>query len=315
MKHGFYWRRHTRHTAAALLYSALMVFSTAQAAPSCRMEQAATLPLSDADHTVSSPAHIDGHPVSLMVDTGSEGSLLTPEALVRFHLHTDPDHHTAILGPDAHPHLVPNVLVQQLALGNVHREAITVPMGALPPFPTVQPPLLGLIGMDLLGQYDLELDLAHHRMALWTVQVGSTLCQHPPLWSHLWLNLPAQRYHGRFLVPFTLDNHPGLALIDSGSRSTVVSTYFAHQLGITDAQLAHDPGGEIAGLGLKEHSYHWHQFHLLRIGTEDWTTPTLTVAPVHDHADILLGAEWFQTHRLWLSAATGHVFVQGVEGH
>lgn len=288
---------------------------TASASPSCSIHKAATLPLSDAGHTISTQGKIDGHDVSLMVDTGSEGSLITPEALTHFHLHTDPHQRTAILGPDAQPHLVPNVLAQKLTLGAIQHQNVSLPLGALPAFPSITPPLLGLIGMDLLGNYDLEIDLPHHQLNVWDVRLTSVLCQHPPLWSHLWLNLPAQRYRGRFLVPFTLDGHQGIALIDSGARSHVVSTDFAAQLGITQTQLARDPGGSTEGLGLKENRYHWHRFHFVRIGAEDWQNPTLTVAPIHDHADMLLGAEWFQTHRLWLSAATGHVFVQGVEGH
>ncbi|MXV45065.1 hypothetical protein GS501_08435 [Saccharibacter sp. 17.LH.SD] len=289
----------------------LLITPLSWASSSCHMEKAAVLPLRETGYTLSIPTRLEGAPLSLMIDTGSEGSLLTPEALVKFKLATIPGHNTLIAGPDGHPHLVPIALVQTLKLGPIHFSNVPFPLGTLPKFPNINPPLLGIIGMNLLGGYDLDIDLPRHTLTLWDVQIHSLMCQQPPAWRHLWLNLPAQRHHGRFIVPFSLDGHAGKALIDSGSRSHVISRTFVHMLGITDEQLTHDPGGEITGLIGNEHQYRWHRFHHLEIGTESWPAPTLTVATLHEQADMLLGAEWFQTHHIWLSAATGHVFVQG----
>lgn len=246
----------------------------------------------------------------MMVDTGSEGSLLTPEVPERFSLRTDPQHTTLIISSDGHHHIVPNAFVQRLTLDSVHFDNLTFPLGVLPAFPTITPPLLGLIGMNLLSAYDLEMDLSNHQLTLWDVKLNSVMCRQPPQWKNLWLSLSAQRRNGRFMVPFTLDEHLGTALVDSGARSFILSADFTHKLGITQMQLGHDPGGQAEGLGMKKYHYYWHRFHHLRIGTENWPNPTLTVAPLHDHADLLLGAEWFQTHHLWLSSATGQIFVQ-----
>ncbi|MDF7678885.1 retroviral-like aspartic protease family protein [Acetobacteraceae bacterium ESL0709] len=296
-----------------------MIFSAALAPPAkagtlCQFQHVATIALHNNDYTISTQGIINGHNLSFLVDTGSEGSLLTPEALTLFDLVPDPLLKTIISGPDGKGHVVPGTTVSSLMVGGLHLDNVIFPVGEIPGAPLLHPPLLGLIGMDVLGRYDLDFDLPHNRLSFWEVRSDSLLCKHPPDWSGLTpvttiRSLDARREGRRFMIPFMLDGHKGTALLDSGARSHIVSLSFVHKIGLSDEALAQDPGGYSAGIGSRERRYQWHKFQQLRIGHEVTNTPTLTIAPMDSHADMLLGADWFTTHHIWISNADGQIYL------
>ncbi|GEM16184.1 retroviral-like aspartic protease family protein [Gluconobacter oxydans] len=298
---------------AALILGMALYATTVHAAPVCEMSRAVVLPLRDDGGYLSVSVTLNGRAASMIVDTGSEGSLITPAGVSALRLPTDPEHRTMMQGPNGSPRLVPNVRIQDLRLGTHPAAELplgpgTMAVGMLPGSPMITPPVLGLLGADVLADYDLEFDVPHQRLTLWTIRLGSRLCQQPPAWTGHWTTTPVHRQSGRLTVAFTLDGLGGTALLDSGARSHIVSTDFAHRLGLTDDQLALDPGGLTAGVDMKEREYHWHHFGRLELGGTVWTRPVLTVAPVHDQADMLLGSDWFAHHEIWLSYATKQLF-------
>ncbi|TPW35185.1 hypothetical protein E3203_06905 [Oecophyllibacter saccharovorans] len=301
----------------------------------CRMQEVARLPLRLTGYSLTTPALLDGGPLSMIVDTGSQGGLLTPEAAMRFHLVPDPQARVVIAGPDGRGHEVPVMLVPSLQLEHLRLTDVGFPLGNLPGVPKIRPPVQGLLGMNVLGIFDVELDLPHHQLNLWDVRRGSAICPSPPPWPGRvgagWTELPARVSGGRFFIPFTLDGRRGVALLDSGARSHILSRGFAHRLGVSADVLARDPGGVSGGVNTasttneaadparalnEANVYRWHRFHRLSVAGQTRLDPVLTVAPLHDQADLLLGADWFATHRVWLSTDTpngeGRIYVQDV---
>ena len=302
-----------RALPAVLFLGMTLCATTIQAAPTCELARAVVLPLRDDGGYLSVPVTVNGQDASMIVDTGSEGSLMTPQGVSALHLPADPEHRTMMQGPNGGPRLVPNIRIQDLRLGTRSAGELSLGMGTmavgiLPGSPMIRPPVYGLLGADVLAVYDLEFDVPHQRLTLWTVRLNSSVCHQPPAWSGYWTTIPVQRQSGRLMVAFTLDGVKGTALLDSGARSHIVSTDFAHRIGLTDGQLARDPGGLTAGVDLGERQYHWHRFGQLELGGTVWTHPVLTVAPVHDQADMLLGSDWFAHHEIWLSYANGQLF-------
>lgn len=292
------------------ILAALMALTGKAEAVPCHTVQAAVLPLRDDGGYLSVPAQINGHAVSMIVDTGSQGSLMTPQGVAALHLPQDPDRHTVMQGPNGTPRLVANVRIADLQLGHLSLGSGSMPIGSLPGSPMIHPPILGLLGADVLDGYDLEFDVPHQRLMFWKVSSNSASCQLQPTWKGLWNTVPARQVDGRLMVNFTLNGARGTALLDSGARSHIVSTDFAYRLGLTDELLALDPGGITAGVDLHERRYHWHRFKRFSMGGTVWVDPVLTVAPVHDQADMLLGSDWFAKHDIWLSYATSQIFVR-----
>jgi hypothetical protein len=56
---------------------------------------------------------------------------------------------------------------------------------------------------------------------------------------------------------------------------------------------------------------HLHRFGELHVGMDTTRDPMLWVAPVHvvPIVDMLLGADWLRSRRVWISFATKQIFV------
>ncbi|GBQ12324.1 aspartyl protease family protein [Swaminathania salitolerans] len=306
---------------ASFCLGVLLHGTVAHASPCTPPVHVADLPLHNDALFLNAPVVLDGRQARFILDTGSEGSLITPEAAGALHLTPDPDHATVIQGPNGRGQLAPNMRVQALALGPVPMGSRAIPLGGLPGVPSLTPPIAGLMGVDLLHRYDVEFDVPHGRLRLWKPAPPGDRCTASPAWPAGYTALATRREGTRLTVAFTLDGHDGVALLDSGARSHILARRFANAMGITDAVLARDPGGVTSGVDLNARWYHWHEFHALHLRTSKagpdtgtgnpvWKDPVLTVSDLRDSADMLLGADWFAQHDIWVSFSAGQIWVR-----
>lgn len=258
------------------------------------------------------PVSLNGHDARMIVDTGSEGSLLSPEAATLFDTQLDHSRHTMVHGTGGAGRIVPNVVVRSFTMGGLEFGPVSVPVDALPAVPRTEPAVEGLVGGDLLSRYDVEFDVAQGVLSFWSA--GSPACSGPQGWRYIYRAVPLQSAGERVIARVELDGHALNALVDSGARSCIVSTRAAEGLGVGADQLAADPGGLTTGVDGHQQTYHWHKFSLLQVGQEQEHAPVLTVAPVQDTVDMLLGADWFAAHRVWISYRTHTLYVMPATG-
>ncbi len=278
--------------------------------PACERTLLASAPLRDDDGFITMPVAIAGHVASMLVDTGSDDGLVTQAAAAGLALPPDRSRRTRLQGTGGDGRTVPNVLLPALRVGALALPAGSVPVGSLPAMPVLSPPVAGLIGANLLSSFDVEMDLPNRRIRFWRVRLDSMACAPPPDWAPPYDSIPASRHGDRLTLAVALDGRPLTALLDSGARSRILSTRAAARLGVGADQLGADPGGINAGIDLHESSYHWHRFDRLVIGGERFARPVLTVAPVAEPVDLLLGADWFAGRDVWISYATATLFVR-----
>lgn len=275
----------------------------------CHHERIARVPLHDDQGFLNIPVEINKHAASMIVDTGAEGSLLSPEAAERFQVQLDPSVHTLMQGTGGMGRMVPNVVVRSLTLGGLETGPVSMPVGDLPGKPVTQPPVEGLVGGDLLSHYDVEFNVAEGWLTFWSVKSGSSACAGPADWHVIYRAVPLESAGRRVIVQVLLDGKPLRALVDSGARSRILSDKAAERLGVSARTLAADPGGLTSGVDGHQQVYHWHRFQTFQIGQEQEKSPVLTVAPIHDSVDMLLGSDWFAAHRVWISYQTGMLYV------
>ncbi|WP_086635887.1 retroviral-like aspartic protease family protein [Acetobacter sp. DsW_059] len=275
----------------------------------CRHTLLAHVPLYDKSGFLISPVEIDGHTVSMIMDTGSEGSLISPDGADAMGLPLDKGMHTVVQGTGGGQRLVPNVHVRSLKVGGVETGPLSVPVGYLPGKPVTQPPVEGLVGGDLLSRYDVEFNVAEGWLNLWQPAAPSSGCDGPEGWHVIYRALPVQFDGRRVSVQLVLDGMPVKALVDSGARSRIVSEAAALRTGLSAQTLATDPGGVTSGIDGRQQRYYWHKFNSLQYGLEEEKQPVLTVSPLKDNADMLLGADWFAAHRVWLSYRSGKLYI------
>jgi hypothetical protein len=166
----------------------------------------------------------------------------------------------------------------------------------------------------VLSRFDVEFDLAHRRIGFWRIVAGSVACAPPPGWSGRYDTIALGRRGNRMTMRAVLDGRAISVLVDSGARSRIVSTKAAARLGVSGDRLGADPGGVNAGVDLHESVYHWHRFARLTVGSETMERPVLTVAPLAEEVDMLLGADWFAERDVWVSYATDTMFVRPGSG-
>jgi predicted aspartyl protease len=280
----------------------------ASATGQCRIERAADLPVRLVAGTLLVPAEINGHAVQMVVDTGSARSMILPQMAGMLGLRGDPHRMTTVRGLGGQV-TTRNVLVDRLALGGREWLFESVPTGELPrSFMTESPPVVGLLGGSHIGVYDIELNLPNHRLALWDVSNCSGDFVPWPMRHYV---LPLHDYGlRRMATPVTLQGRTVTALIDWGTRVSMVDTATAARLGVTAADMARDPGGNVRGADQNATPVHMHHFTDLRIGPEHLPVVPLLVGDVklYDVA-MLLGLDYAMRRRLWLSYHSGQLFV------
>lgn len=163
----------------------------------------------------------------------------------------------------------------------------------------------GLLGRDLLDAFDVEIDPAEATLSLWRVRN----CDGRFLpWIGSYDAIPTLRAYGEALVISVEANGVALrALPDTGATQTLLLAPGMVRLGLSAAR------GEstASGIGGRSRPIFPLLLSTLRVGRETQRdVPALGSAlRVQPIVDMLLGADWFTAHRVWLSYTTRQVFV------
>jgi predicted aspartyl protease len=301
--------------AARLLAAAALVVAglAGCAAPgattqACRAERATELPARLVHGQLIVPVHLDGKPLDFLLDTGSEGSMITPEAANRLGLARNPRRTTTIHGTGGSL-ISANADVRRFEVGAMAVSDQSLAVGPVPSGDSSS--VAGLLGTDWLGDFDVDLDVPHRRVALWRVQ-GCGAGFDPLRGRHFTLPL-IRTTRGRVLVPVVIDGLGLFAYLDSGAVATIVTATAAARLGVTDAALARDPGGVGLGVDMRRLGFRWHRFAEIVIGPERFRNITLPVSAVQVQvAGALLGADYLAHHRVWISPAGRRVFIEPI---
>jgi len=309
-----------------------LVAGAAQA--NCSLETVATLPAKIDNGRVFIPGTIDGKPVEYLVDLAARTTLLRIPAE---RMTIKPDNRgtldkIATFGPPGPDQFI----VAHLPL----RVAGT-------PENFGSPQQVALLGMDFFGYYDVEFDVAHEKIVLYkpsgceTANLGywpgpKTVADMVPNRVHMLSNLP----------PFTSFNYPHvnirlqvagrdmLAALDSGYAHSSLSLSAAHSVGLTagspgtaeaertedllDSGSAETWSGSVQSIDFGQETV-----APAKIRFRSFSEPEGAAAPATgDHIrpdryagnDMMLGADFLISHRIFLSQSQKKVYFSGVEG-
>ncbi len=248
------------------------------------------------------PASIGDVPVTLLLDTGAQGMLLTPGIVEALHLPVDPHAGTRLLGTGG-VRDAPNVLLRGLRIGDLLMADGSVPVAALPGVPQTKPLLAGLLGGQFLEIYDLDLDVPHGRMALYDA-LGCAAPPFPLPYGILPLNVSPE---GDVFVTVQLNGESLLALVDTGSRASIITEQAAERLGLSG------PGSANLARGVDGSTLPVRHLRVrrLQVGTEVTADAPISVSPLQlGRGDMLLGLDYLGRHRVWISYRTGRVLIQ-----
>ena len=198
--------------------------STAQAAEDCRLKQVAAIPVTiGSGGRILLDVSIDDHPVKLLLDTGATFSLLDRGFVEQAGL-TLFDTRTLGYGLTGHG-ISQATRVSTLKLGNyVSRNgdfAVGNGTGG-------RDGVVGLFGADYLSNYDVEIDLAAHRLVLYSQDHCSGNVVY---WAKEYFRLPLSLTPGKRLdADIEINGKPLRALIDTGASRDALRLAVARRL-------------------------------------------------------------------------------------
>lgn len=272
----------------------------------CTLVKIAQVPLQVQDRLLVVPAGINGKWVHLVVDSGAERTTVSNAAADRLGLPHDARYKVQSMGIGGSTTST-DVTVDRLVLGGVHFPIQRVAVGTFKLQNEHGLSADGLLGADILLAYDLDIDVPGGTLTLYR----NRLCplRQPP-WQEPWVEIAGVRARkDRLLLPFELDGAEGMALLDTGAQGNVLGVAMARRIGLTQQALATDPPVRNTGTGGITIS-RLHRFKHLRIGPLVEQSPAIVVLPSDfGVGDALIGEEFLQGRRVWLSFRNRQVFV------
>jgi predicted aspartyl protease len=277
----------------------------------CTRVPVATLKLMDEPSGLYVAAVIDGQPAKLLLDTGSPMSLLTSETVHRLGLYTEhmlDDSDVLIgyaiegIGGRRHTDLAWTRKVELGAspvLGVHFRVVLSRNTGW-------DPTGDGILGMDMLSRYDLDMDVGHGRLALY--QPGE-LCAPPAAAQAHTMTRPQDMGLAGPRLAVTIGGQAFEALIDTGAQRSSIMSHAAGRLGPPPE----GPGApfEIYGVGTGHITAAMRSFDGISVGGIALPRLQMAVvgAPGFNQLDVILGEDVLRHVHAWLWASRHTVIV------
>lgn len=291
----------------ALLLPLLLAACGAPAAV-CGIRPHAEIPVRVVRATPLVAAQMNGAPVSLVLDTGADRTVLTEAASRRVGLTIDPNdiRRGAGAGGVAASFAARVRRFDLAGLAIPDHPVLTLPR---PLFAPEGETIDGLLPALVLSAFDVDMNLPAGRATLY----GGTVCGDTaiPPWTQGFVALPADfsnppRIHLRVQAgEATLR-----ALLDTGAQRSVITPAAAAAAGITPAMLEAAPLVALRGIGPNPAPARAVRLPSLRIGPEQGRDiPVLVASSGLDKVDMILGMDYLGVRRLWLSYARQQVYM------
>ncbi len=261
------------------------------------------------------PVTINQQPAWLRLDTGSFTSVLTTQATRRLRVHVDPDKSEHFRGVVEDPwHLwgiggaraAEEVMAQSFDLGalhgrNFHLLSADIDFG----------PADGLLSIDFLADYDIDLDAAGREVRLYRATGACSrpkVFLQPPLYVVPLLPTETDK---RPRVSVNIGGHGFTAMIDTGASHTAMFRHAAEQLDVS-VENTSDRHLTVRGIGPDQVAAARHVFESVTIG--DLTIRNMPIAVLDDRhggdVDVLLGRDFQRKLHLWISNSSGQLVLQ-----
>lgn len=287
--------------AAALTAVCALSASVAQA--KCVVNHFADLPVTMHGIQPLVPAEINGVKVNFKLDSGAFFSLISRSAADRMKLSLEPtssDFSLEGIGGEAETHLTK---VATFTLAGVPLKNIPFLVAS-----AGDSDVAGLLGQNVLGLGDVEYDLPHGKvrlfkpedcwafaMAYWAGGRGfSTISIHPP-------DDNDRHTKGEVYV----NGKRLTAIFDTGADASILTRRAAERAGVNVNDRDVNAAGTIGGVGGGVVRTWIAPVASFKIGDEEIRNTKIRVGELNASlgADMLLGADFFISHRIWVSNA------------
>ena len=271
-------------------------------AGSCALNRVAELPLQVVGTVPLVTADINDRPASLVLDIGSDTTVLNRAAAARLNVTWD-ERSPVAAGGAGGPSSTFATTLPSLALGGDATPNVRTLIARAP-----APPLDGVVGINVLVGYELDLDVPRRQVVLYRARPCPAAL---PPWTAPFTRLPVQQQRsGHLFVSEELDGQPLFGMLDTGATNITVGLPSARDAGVTAVALRADPASRTQSFDEGGLVVRQRRFRSLKIGNDVLDRPMLSVAALPPYAgDMIIGGDYLATRRVWISLVTGQVFV------
>jgi predicted aspartyl protease len=287
-------------------------FGVTQPDASCHLKVAERLPLMAWERHFVVPLSLNGRDVRFIVDTGAQATAITYELdkLLTLPVDRTRPYHTIGIGGDGdigYPRIISN-----LKIGSTQALDVRVSVNdILTKWERTDPAAPGgLLGTDLLSQFEVEFDFPGRTMTLYRME-GCHGFFAPWQGDYVALPINPRAKQNDFVIPVKVDGHAIWAKLDTGATTTIITRKAAQAVGVDAAELDNDWRRSKMYSVTAAVDTRFHSFDSVAFVDTRYRHVMLGVIdePLAD-SDILLGMDFLKYRRVWFSYGTGQVFFQ-----
>jgi predicted aspartyl protease len=299
---------------AVLLAAAAVsaVFGPTARAATCHVAKVAEFPVTMTGMRPMVHVGIDGHDTLFEADSGAFHSTISPQNASALGLHLEAGNMS--IGGVGGSQRAWVTRVKALTLAGVTIPSVEFVVGGR------EMGVVGLLGQNVLGLYDTEYDLAHGAirmikadgcektmMAYWT-KPGDPMSV---------IEIERQDQDQPHIQAKVSINDTSMdAIFDTGGGLSILSLKAAARLGLKPGMANAEQAGMIMGIGRKLVATWVVPIASFRIGDEQIKNTRLRIGDLGDAPfDMVLGADFFLSHRLFVAKHQNKLYLSYVGGH
>ncbi len=285
------------------MFLLLLLSACAGGNEGCALVPVGTLQVQLVDGVPVAVVGINGRPAALLLDIGSDITLLSRSAARRLGVPFDKRLTEELDGIGGKARSSSAVLAT-VQLGDTELADVPAVVGR-----GLEPPIDGVLGIGALAAFDLDLDAPNGTVSLYRARPPACAGAPPP-WTGRHVRLQVEKEgSGHLFIPAVLDGVSVRALLDTGASRSTVGLPAAAATGLTEAQLLSRPASVIQSVDAKGIVVRPRRFRTLEVGGEVTADPLLNVADLPAQAgDMIIGSDYLGSRRMWIALGSSTVF-------
>jgi predicted aspartyl protease len=295
------------HALTRILLWVLLVAGCEQNA-TCDFEPVAQVSLERRGQVFAVPVAIDGQRTDLLLDTGAQRTVLAEAAMPRLKVHRSGQTSTIMIGMNGGS-LRSDAEINSMSIGGLAVPVDRVAVNAIGGNTN------GVLGLDILRDYDLEVNGPERSLRLYRIQRCADAAPHWDTTAEPVAGVSTRM--GRMEVPFDVDGIDGTAVIDTGASFTLIRAPMMRRLGLTEQAMEGDRKIRLHVIAGVDEEARLHRFRSVQIGPIIMHDAPILVVPSNPPAlpggrrqpDGAIGQDVLAKRRMWFSFGTGRLYL------
>jgi predicted aspartyl protease len=291
-------------------YLLLLALAGCAQGSGCDLVKVAQVPLEPRNRLFVVPVTANGHAIRMLLDTGSEKSLLATATVQRLSMTRDGRTSTILVGMAGGSQRT-DANIDSMTLGGVPLSVDRMSVDSLVGYPGID----GILGLDILRDYDLDIDAPDRALTLYRVR----RCEHAePPWDEPATPIAGiSTRMGWLEMPFEIDGVEVTAVVDTGASVTTITPRMLRRLGLSEQALASDRGLKLHVVAGDDAQARVHRFQTIRIGPIAAHGASIVVLAKDPPSlgggrrfgEAAIGEDFLSSRRVWFSFSTGRLYI------